>query len=132
MKKNTQLKKNLKVGGAIVAGLGALAGAYFLYGTDAGKKKRKTVQSWMLKAKADVLEKIEKIEDLTEEKYMSAIESVMKKYYDLKDKYGDDATILYAELVSYWKHLKKHTANSNPKKVVKTVKAKSVSKGSAK
>lgn len=105
----------VKTGLAIAAGIGALAGAYFLYGTEAGKKKRKQIKGWMLKAKGEVLEKIEGIADLTEEKYKAAVTAVMKKYDKFKDKYGDEVEMLYTELMSYWNHLKKHQAGTAKK-----------------
>lgn len=105
----TKKGSGVKTGLAVVASIGAIAGAYFLYGTDAGKKKRKEIKGWMLKAKGEVLEKIENVKDLSEDKYKSIVATVMKKYDGLKDKYGEDAAILYKELMSYWSHLKKHT-----------------------
>ena len=100
-----------------MAGIGAIAGAYFLYGTEAGKKKRKQIKGWMLKAKGEVLEKIENIKDITEEQYKSAVTQVMKKYESFKEKYGDDVAVLHSELMSYWNQIKKH---SGPKKATKS------------
>jgi hypothetical protein len=112
---------------AVVAGIGALAGAYFLYGTDAGKKKRKEVKGWMLKAKGEVLEKIENIKDLSEDKYQGAVASVMKKYEGLREKYGEDVSVLYKELMSYWNHIKKHSAPTKKASKTGTKKTKSTS-----
>lgn len=107
-KEGSSLKKGLAVGSAVIAGIGAIAGAYFLYGTKDGAKKRKAIKGWALKAKGEVLEKVESIKDLTEEKYINAVNSVMKKYQNVKEKYGDEAEVLTKELTSYWNHLKKH------------------------
>lgn len=119
-KKNTNLKKNLALGGAVLTGVAALAGAFFLYGTKAGTQKRKAVKGWALKAKGELLEKIENIKDLTEDKYIGLVDSVMGKYYKLKDKYGDDVELLSRELKSYWASLQKQTKTKTPikKKVV--------------
>lgn len=115
--KSSGLKKGLAVGGAVVAGLGAIAGAYFLYGTKAGEQKRKAVKGWMVKAKGEALEKIEAIKDLTEDKYTGAIDAVMGKYYKMKDKYGDEVDVLAKELRSYWKVMQKKAKGASPKKV---------------
>jgi hypothetical protein len=118
-KKDTtkSVKKGLAIGGAVVAGLGAIAGAYFLYGTKAGEQKRKAVKGWMLKAKGEALEKIEAIKDITEEKYLSVIDSVMGKYDKLQDKYGDDVNLLKKELKSYWKVMQQKTKPASSKKI---------------
>jgi hypothetical protein len=62
-----QKKEN---GVAVAMGLGALAalsaGAYFLYGTKEGAKKRVKIKGWMLKAKGEVLEKMEALKDVNE------------------------------------------------------------------
>ncbi len=53
-------KKQSNNTGKVMAGVGiaalaaAAAGAVFLYGTDAGKKKRKEIKGWSLRMKADV------------------------------------------------------------------------------
>ena len=66
MKKQSS-SMGMKVGlaGLAVAGL---AGAYFLYGKN-GAKNRKKVTTWTLRAKADVLEKLEKAKEVSEETF---------------------------------------------------------------
>ncbi len=122
-KEGSSLKKGLAVGSAVIAGIGAIAGAYFLYGTKEGSKKRKVIKGWALKAKGEVLEKVESIKDLTEEKYLNAVNSVMKKYQNLKEKDGDEAEVLTKELSSYWNHLKKHALGQTAPKAKGTKKA---------
>ncbi|HYC34593.1 MAG TPA: hypothetical protein VEC13_02570 [Candidatus Paceibacterota bacterium] len=118
----------VKTGLAIAAGLGAVAGAYFLYGTEAGKKKRKAIKGWMLKAKGEVLEKIENMKDLSEEKYKDAVMSVMKKYDKFKEKYGDEAAMLYSELMAHWKQIQKHASAKKGSKKSKSAKSKKTAK----
>src|SRR4051812_38556819 len=59
--------------GAIIAGIAGLTaaaiGAYYLYGHKDSKKHRAKVKSWMLKAKGEVLEELEKVQDVTESAY---------------------------------------------------------------
>ena len=79
----------------------ALAGALFLYGTDEGKKTKKKIKGWTLKAKGEVLEKIESIKDIDKEKYIKIVDSVIEKY---KGKVQDSEV----EIESLAKDLKKH------------------------
>jgi len=91
-----------------VAAVAAAAGAYFLYGTKEGAKTKKKVKSWALKAKGEVLEKIEKMKDVSEDSYNGAVASVMDKYKKVMKEHGDDVDVVTKELKGYWGHLKKH------------------------
>jgi hypothetical protein len=51
--------QKIGIGVGVTAGMLAAVGGYFLYGAKDAKKNRKTVNSWMLRAKAEVLEGIE-------------------------------------------------------------------------
>ncbi len=127
-KEGSSVKKGLAVCVAVIASIGAIACSYFLYGTKEGAKKRKAIKGWALKAKGEVLEKVESIKDITEEKYVAAVNSVMKKYQNLKEKYGDEADMLSKELTSYWNHMKKHLGPKAPAKKAKFGVAKAVRK----
>ncbi|MEI6478874.1 MAG: hypothetical protein WCO18_01130 [bacterium] len=97
-----QEKNGAKVGLAVAgAAVAALAGALFLYGTDEGKKTKKKIKGWTLKAKGEVLEKIESIKDIDKEKYIKIVDSVIEKY---KGKVQDSEV----EIESLAKDLKKH------------------------
>ncbi len=106
-----------------VAAVAAAAGAYFLYGTKEGAKTKKKIHSWAVKAKGEVLEKIEKMKDVTEESYNDAVASVMDKYKKVMKEHGDDVDAVKKELHSYWGHLKKHL-KAHAGKAVKKVKGK--------
>lgn len=84
--------------------LAALAGAYFLYGSKDAAKNRKKIKGWTLKAKGEVLEKLEKMQDATEAEYGTIVDTVMKKYGAVK-------SIDTAEVDSLGKDLKKHWKN---------------------
>jgi hypothetical protein len=43
-------------------------------------KNRKAVKGWMLKAKGEILEKLEQTKDINEEKYHKIVDSATKKY----------------------------------------------------
>ena len=70
--------------GAGLATLAAFAAAgYFLYGKDGAKNKKK-VRGWMLKAKGEILEGVEKLKDITEEQYAVVVDKVGAKYKAIK------------------------------------------------
>lgn len=99
----------LGIGAAVAAGI---AGAYFLYGKD-GAKNRKKIKSWMIKAKGEALEKIEKLKDVSEENYLAAITAVGEKYSKVKDATPEEVAELMNDLKKQWKHMK---AGLAPKK----------------
>lgn len=68
--------KNMSIG-AIAS---VIAGAYYLYGSRDGEAKRKQVSAWTLKMKGDVLERIEKLKEVTEPKYKEIVKIVSEKY----------------------------------------------------
>jgi len=132
-------KQNDGVGtGVVIAATAALAGlgAYVVYGTKAGKPVKKAIKSGVLKAKAELLEKVEAMESVTEDAYHSAVDAVVGKYKAVVD--DKDAQALEKELRSYWKALKAQTAkvkkaakkvgNKAVKKVVKKVAPKKAAK----
>lgn len=99
-------------GVAIAVSIGALAalsaGAYFLYGTKEGAKKRVKIKGWMLKAKGEVLEKMEVLKEVNEETYNNVLTTVMKKYEGLKSIDQTEVALLMADLKKYWGNIKKH------------------------
>ncbi len=102
-----------KESGVVMAmGLGALAalsaGAYFLYGTKEGAKKRVKIKGWMLKAKGEVLEKMEALKEVNEETYNKVLSTVMKKYEGLKNIDQAEVALLMTDLKKHWVNIKKH------------------------
>lgn len=106
---------------AIIGGLvAAAAGAYFIHGSKAAQKKIKQVKGWALKAKGEVLEKIEKIKEVDETLYQQAIDTVMKKYEGVKSIDTTELSAVAKELKSHWKNIKREL-NSGKKVAKKTV-----------
>ena len=71
MTKNKVTKSNDgKMTAEVGLGLGMLAalsaGAYYLYGTKEGVKKRLKIRGWMLKAKGEMMEKMENMKEFDE------------------------------------------------------------------
>jgi flagellar basal body-associated protein FliL len=110
-KSNTAAKVSIGVG--VTAALLSAAGAYFLYGSKDAAKNRKTVKSWMLKAKAEVLEGIEKAQDLSKEDYEAMAELAQ----------------FAGEMKAHWKGLEK---KGQVKKLVQAVSTKKPMKKGAK
>ena len=113
METKNNAKKGLTRGQEIGIGVGvaaalaaAAAGAYFLYGKD-GAKNRKKIKSWMLKAKGEVLEKMEKLKEVNEEKYNEIVDAVAKKYLAVKEMDAKELALMVKELKSYWKEIHK-------------------------
>ena len=118
-----QKNKSDNSGVATVLGLGALAalsaGAYFLYGTKEGAKKRVKIKGWMLKAKGEVLEKMEALKDVNEEAYNKVVSTVMSKYQGLKNVDQGEVVSLVEDFKKHWKNIKKHIDEATKvKKVV--------------
>ncbi len=105
VKKNTPAKKEsntgkVAVGAGIVA---ALAGAYFLYGSKDATKNRKKVKGWTLKAKGEILEKLEKVEHASQAQYETTVDSVLGKYKALKNVDLSEVDSLGKDLKRHWK-----------------------------
>jgi uncharacterized protein YpuA (DUF1002 family) len=108
--------------------LAGLAGAYFIHGqgkvSPAAKKKLK---GWMLKAKGEAIEKIEKLKTVDEEAYHRVIDTVSEKYAKMKDIDPNEVQELVKDMKKHWKSLvremqpkKKVAKKSASKKTVPT------------
>lgn len=107
--KNAKSEKSGSGAGiAIIGGLvAAAAGAYFIHGNKAAQKKIKQVKGWALKAKGEVLERIEKIKEVDEALYQQAIDAVMKKYEGVKSIDTTELAAVAKDLKSHWKNIKR-------------------------
>lgn len=81
------------------AAAAAAAGAYWLYGAKDASKHRKVAKSWMLKARAEVMEAVEKLSDVDKAKYLAIVEEVARRY-------GSKAGVGTAEVARLAKDLK--------------------------
>jgi hypothetical protein len=108
-KKNNGSKLPVGIGiGMIAAGI---AGAYYLYGTKEGSKNRAKVRGWVLRAKGEVLEKLENLKEVNEEKYNQILDTVMKKYSGIKNIDRSEIDALMIDLRKHWGNIKKHLNN---------------------
>src|SRR3989338_6643088 len=97
-----------------MAALAAAAGAYFLYGNDAAKNRKK-VQSWALKVKAEVLERLENVQKLSKEEYRTIVDEVTRKYYGVKTIDPAELETLKNELKEHWKRIAAHINEASAK-----------------
>lgn len=112
----------MAVAALATAAVASVAGAVFLYGTDAGKKKRKQIRSWGIKARGEVLERLEKAKEVNEGVYRDVVKAVMSKYEKVKNIDVNELNDLARELTTGWSHIKRQLAGPK-KKVTKAVKA---------
>lgn len=109
--------------GAGVAALAAFTAAgYFLYGSKDGAKNRKKVKGWMLKAKGEVLEGVEKMKDVSEEQYAIIVDKVGAKYKAIKSIDPAEVDTMVKELRGHWKNIKKSISPAPKKKATKKAK----------
>jgi Tfp pilus assembly protein PilP len=96
-------------GGLKVLGLAAVAaaaaGAYFFYGPG-GSKNRRNLKSWMVKARAEVMENVENLKDVSEKSYDQVVDKVIAKYKKVKSIAPNELAAVQKELKSSWKAVK--------------------------
>ena len=82
-----------------IAGVAAASAAvtYFLYGPKADENRAK-LRGWMLKAKGEIMEELEELEDVTMEKYEEIVDRVMVKYYEYKGENQESVDAFKARL----------------------------------
>lgn len=119
MKKSSNIGAKLGLAGLAVAGIAA---GYFLYGKD-GAKNRKAIKTWTLRAKADVLEKLEKAKEVSEDTFHSVVDEISTKYGSkVKDISPEEVALFAKDLKKHWKDIK---STLSPKVVAKKLAAKS-------
>lgn len=109
MNKENKQEEDSSSGGAKAALAGAVAalaaGAIYFYGPD-GERRRRKLHGWMLKAKGEVLDRLEELEDVSEEKYQEIVETVMDEFAERKEVSRSAADTLRAELKEEWRHIR--------------------------
>ncbi|MEX0918780.1 MAG: hypothetical protein WDZ85_02315 [Candidatus Paceibacterota bacterium] len=91
-----------KAGVIIRAGLiSAVVGGLMLYGPK-GEKNRRLIKTWAIKAKADLIDEVEKMKNVSEDRYHLAIGRVIRKYGRMKNVSEAEAVKLGRELRRHW------------------------------
>lgn len=102
--------------GATVAALSV--GAYILFGPN-GKSNRKAVKGWAVRMKGEIIEKLEKVKDVTAPIYEKIVSEVADKYAKLKNIDAQDLEAEVATLKKHWKAMTKSATKKSVKKVSK-------------
>lgn len=108
----------------VAAAAAAAAGAYWLYGAKDAKKHRKLAKSWMLKARAEMMDLVEKAQDVDRETYMQLAGEVAKRYAGVAGVTAAESKRLVKDLKAGWAYLQaqKGPATRRAKAVKKSVK----------
>lgn len=122
--KKPVLTDNQKIGLGVglTAAAVAAAGTFFLYGSKSASKNRKTVKSWVLKAKAEVLENLEKAQEMSQADYEQLIDTVSNTYAQMKEASKVDISGFKKEMKEHWSKIEK-TAKPKKKAVKKAATA---------
>ncbi len=114
-------KHNAHTGLKAGAGIAAMAlGAFYLYGKASAKQKR-AVKSWALKARAEVVDTVEKMPTINRATYDQAVKMVAKKYASAQKLGAAEAKRLERELRAGWAPVAK-TLKAQVKKTVRKAK----------
>ena len=125
------------IGFGLTAAAVTAAGAYFLYGSKQSVQNRKKVKGWVLKAKGEVLEALEKAETITEDEYKALVETASGAYSTMKNATAGEVKDFKKEMGDHWTKLQKSNAIKKltssakaivPKKGTKNARAKKVTK----
>jgi len=103
-KKEPEITQNQKIaaGVGLTAAAVAAAGAYFLYGSKDADQNRKAVKSWGLKAKAEVLERMEDAKKMSREEYEDMVHAVAGTYAGVKGASKKELSEFAAEMKEHW------------------------------
>ena len=107
---------------AVTAAAAAAAGAYWLYGADNASKHRKVAKSWMLKARAEVMEAMEKAGAMDKKTYLDIVDNVVKGYSTIAGTQSKELAKLVSDLKASWRYVQaqKQPAMSRAKAVKKS------------
>lgn len=117
-------QKQVAVVAGVAVGLAALTAAgYFVFGPN-GNKNRKKIKGWSLKMKGDVLERLEKLKDVTPEVYNGIIDDVAAKYGKLKSISAEEIVEISSDLKRHWRAISRDikASEGKGKKIVRGVK----------
>lgn len=124
--KDLTAAQKVGLGIGLTAAAVTAAGAYFLYGTKEASKNRKKVKSWALKAKAEVLEALEKAEHITEEEYHALIDAIGGAYSTVQSATAGEIKDFKKEMKDHWRKIEKSGAVQKVKIAATTAAKKAV------
>jgi len=107
VKKGSVVKRVAIGTGVVAAAAAAAAGMYFLYGSKNAAKNRRLVKAWSLKARGEVLERLENLSEINEKVYRQVVEEVSSRYKKLKHLSSKEVSEFGTELRKHWKDIAK-------------------------
>lgn len=105
--KKLSTEQKVGIGVGITAAAAAAAGAFFFYGSKNAPKNRKMVKSWLIKAKAEVLEALEKAEHMSQREYEQLVDGIAGAYGMMKQVSKGEIADFKREMKGYWQQLEK-------------------------
>lgn len=100
-------KKPAGHAGAVISVIAAIAAGIYFFATDKGKKRRAALRGWTVKARGEVLEKLETAGDIGWEAYEQIVEQVMKQYKKAKNVDLEAWDELRNELLEHWEAIER-------------------------
>jgi uncharacterized secreted protein with C-terminal beta-propeller domain len=101
----------------LVALASAVAGAYFMYGKN-GDKNRKKVKSWMFKMRGEVMDNLEKLKDFDKLSYNKVVDEAARHYRALKQVDKKEVDQMVGELKGHWKNISEQVLKNLKKTAV--------------
>ncbi len=122
MKKEENKKSGLSASGivALGAGVAALSAATYYFLGPKGKANRAEFKGWMIKMKAEIVEKLEDSKEVTEEAYHKVIDTLAQKYAKLSKVDAEELALYTAKLKKGWAHISGTKKKKPAKKKVVT------------
>lgn len=93
------------IGVGLTATALAAVGGYFFYGSKDAAKNRRKAKSWMLKAKGEVLEGLEKASHMTQDEYEALVEKVVKGYRTARKASAAEIIDFARDMRAHWKEI---------------------------
>ncbi|HWB33995.1 MAG TPA: hypothetical protein VG753_01590 [Candidatus Paceibacterota bacterium] len=104
-KKNSGMGVTVGVGAGLAAVAATGAAAYWLYGAKHSAAHRKMAKSWMLKARAEVLDAVEKLNDIDKAQYLALAQRVVENYGSKAGASAQQMSQMMRDFKSAWAHM---------------------------
>lgn len=114
----------------IGAAAAALAAGIYFFQTTQGKRNAKKLKGWMVRMKADVLDKLEEAEEVTEPVYRGIVDTVANAQIVASKIPRSEILALATDLKRQWKMINRMTHGKKPARKAPSKKA--AKKGAAK
>lgn len=126
--KKTNQNNNAGTAAGITVGVAAVGAiAYLLFGPD-GKKNQKIVKGWAVKMKGEIMEELEKMEEISGPVYEKIVDKVGEKYKKIKNLDLEDVTKEIDSFKKNWKNIEKKSKAPTKKVVAKKMTKKTLAK----